>query len=286
MRRDWFMNMLGRPPFDIADGQAARKAGFLSSSTLLKGKLNTTIFKPCKTLEQCFEDKFTHNGAEITRRVFIRRDALGFTDATSSTTYYARDWLASDATRCRIFGVWLSDQSSNGINKMCPGTTSQTHYCCAVDMSVAPLFHLFQAYCTSVLSELDSVCNSPPLSKTFGVWYASSSSLSSSSSYPIFSRSKVESIVKQIRDSYYAIPKTGGSVIINLYMNLLNDLLNEFSPPKGMLSNSQYACMYACLHNVFGGAADTFHNNVCTMCLAVQLTLFITMFAHCVARCS
>ncbi len=70
LRRSGYVNMLGRPPFDYSDGTALRKSGFLSADTLL-GQSGDTIFVPCKSVKQCFEDKFTHHAKEVTRRVFI-----------------------------------------------------------------------------------------------------------------------------------------------------------------------------------------------------------------------
>ena len=32
---------------------------------------------------------------------------------------------------------------------------------------------------------------------------------------------------------YYAVPKTNGQAIIKLYMNMLNNIPHEFSPPAG-----------------------------------------------------
>ena len=36
-----------------------------------------------------------------------------------------------------------------------------------------------------------------------------------------------------LRGRYYAVPKTNGQAIIKLYMNMLNNILHEFSPPAG-----------------------------------------------------
>ncbi len=153
-----------------------------------------------------------------------------------------RDWRANDATRCGIFGVWISDENvenPTGINLMCPGTNPQTHWCCAMDMAVAPLFYLFHTYGKSVLPELDATCNRVPLSGMFAS--------ESSSSYQIFSRSKVESLVQQI-GRHYAVPRsTRAQAVVEERARLLNELLNEFSPPTTDIpSSSSYIQIIDC----------------------------------------
>ena len=225
--RNGYMNMLGRPPFDYSDGTAMRKSGFLSSDTLL-GSNGDTIFVPCKSVKQCFEDKFTHHAKEVTRRVFIEAASQG-----PGRNALMRDWRANDATRCGIFGVWISDENAEnptGINIMCPGTNPQTHWCCAIDVAVSPLFYLLHAFGPSVLPDLDATCNKPPLNGMF--------SSSSQSSYQIFSRSKVESLVKQI-GRHYAVPRSSAAqTFIQEKARLLNELLNEFSPPTTEIPTS------------------------------------------------
>ncbi len=52
---------------------------------------------------------------------------------------------------------------------------------------------------------------------------------------------RVQALVKQIC-MYYAVPKgSARDDTIKLYMNMLNNLVHEFSPPKGMW---QSLCSY------------------------------------------
>ena len=122
LERSGFVNMLGRPPFNYSDGTPFRRAGFMSTDRLLDDK-DATIFKPCKTVRQCFEDKFTHHGVESTRRVYIRGEALGANANTGVGTAGSvmRDWQARDASKCGIFGTWLVDDNGSPVHQMCPG---------------------------------------------------------------------------------------------------------------------------------------------------------------------
>ena len=181
LQRDGYINMLGRPPFNYSAGSPMRSAGFLSTGNLLDST-GKTIFKSCKTLRQCFTDTFTHLGLEHTRRAYVESGALA-----QGSPAFMRDWQPSDATKCGIFGIWLYDENGKGVNRMCPGTTDATHYCCALDVAVAPLFYLFNQV-PSALDELEPVCNRP--FSPFGA--------SSDSSYMIFSKQKVLTAVKQI----------------------------------------------------------------------------------------
>lgn len=206
LRRDGYMNMQGRPPFDYSVKSPKRKAGFLSSDSLLNTK-GETIFRPCKTVSQCFKDTFTYLGHERTRRVFIDRLAVGNEEA------YLRDWEPQDAMKCGIFGVFLKEVGTGqGINTMCPGTSASTHYCCALDMAVAPLNYLFLQAAPGSIQELDAVCNRPDIS------------------YTLFSAQTLSSKVTRI-GKYYAVPINNVQATIALYTSLLNDILNEFSPP-------------------------------------------------------
>ena len=147
---------------------------------------------------------------------------------SSSTPSNMRDWRPNDATKCGIFGIWLSDGAgTSGINTMCPGTSSTTHYCCAIDVAVAPLQYLFYQY-PQTLDQLDGVCN-----KAF-----STNAYTVDRSYPIFSKTAIQTLVAKI-GRYYAIPKVNGQQTIKLYMNMLNSLLNEFSPPVGDIPASK-----------------------------------------------
>ena len=138
-----------------------------------------------------------------------------------------RDWRANDATKCGIFGVWISDENienPTGINTMCPGTDASTHWCCAMDMGALPLFYLFYAHGSTVLPELDAVCNRPPLDEAFP---------GGSRAFTIFAKQKVEALVKQI-GRHYAVPRNEmAPSFIAQKAKLLNDLLHEFSPPQG-----------------------------------------------------
>jgi len=179
MHRNGFVSMLGRPPFNYSTSSPMRKAGFLSTSSLLDAAGNT-IFKQCRSVPQCFKDTFTHRGVDHTRHVFVEAGAL-----SPNSKPFMREWHPSDATKCGIFGIWMSDESRmNGVNRMCEPTTPSSHYCCAVDVSVAPLFHLFHTH-PEALDELEPVCNHP-----FGS--------PADNSYPLFSKARVLSIVKQI----------------------------------------------------------------------------------------
>ena len=130
LERSGFVNMLGRPPFNYSDGTPFRRAGFMSTDRLLDDK-DATIFKPCKTVRQCFEDKFTHHGVESTRRVYIRGEALGANANTGVGTAGSvmRDWQARDASKCGIFGTWLVDDNGSPVHQMCPGGLPTTLLC-------------------------------------------------------------------------------------------------------------------------------------------------------------
>jgi len=179
LQRDGFMSMLGRPPFNYSTSSPMRKAGFLSASSLLDSR-GKTIFRQCKSVPQCFKDVFTHHGTEHTRRVFVEANALFL-----GSKPFMREWNPSDATKCGIFGIWISDESgTNGVNRMCEPTSPSSHYCCAVDVAVSPLFYLFHTF-PAALDELEPLCNRP-------------FSSASDSSYPLFSKARILSLVKQI----------------------------------------------------------------------------------------
>lgn len=205
-----------RPPFNYSTVSPMRKSGFLSYERLLD-TLGNTIFKPCNTIQQCFKDSFTFRGKDATRRVYIDAMSVGNTLIPS----YMRDWKPNDATKCGIFGIWLSDGQGNSINDMCPGAPDSSYYCCAVDVAVAPLQYVFSQY-PSTLDELDSKCN---------VAFSTSGSMLDRS-YSVFSKRNVQNLVQRI-GRYYAVPKQGGKETVKLYMGMLNELLNEFSPPEG-----------------------------------------------------
>lgn len=226
--RSGYMNMLGRPPFEYADGTDYRKAGFMSTQRLLDAR-DQTIFRPCKTVKQCFEDRFTHHGQEVTRRVFVKADSIGAIDAGTGarTVSFMRDWLSRDASKCGIFGFWLVDQNDNPVNDKCSrDAPSTTHYCCALDMAVNPLFYMFMEH-PDTLDELDAVCNRAPSD------LPSSAAGGSAATYQIFSKSRVENILAIFKDGYYAVPMQESAAMIRQYTELLNGLTNEFSPPAG-----------------------------------------------------
>ena len=85
-----------RPPFNYSDGSPMRKSGFLSTSSLLDST-GATIFTQCKTVKQCFKDKFTFHGQEYTRRVYVPGAALGIDSATGTTQgSKMSDWRAGE----------------------------------------------------------------------------------------------------------------------------------------------------------------------------------------------
>lgn len=121
LQRSGFINMMGRPPFDYSDGVAFRGSGFMSTDRLLDKK-GETIFKPCKTVRQCFEDRFTHHGKEVTRRVFIDGEAFVNNAATGGASQSVmRDWKSRDAAKCGIFGTWIVDAYDSEVKKKCQG---------------------------------------------------------------------------------------------------------------------------------------------------------------------
>lgn len=112
---------LPRPPFNYSDGSPMRKSGFLSEGQLLDGR-DATVFTQCKSVKQCFKDKFTFHGREHTRRVFVPGAALGIDAATGAqSSDLMSDWRPGDAAKCGIFGIWLADSNKQGINARCPG---------------------------------------------------------------------------------------------------------------------------------------------------------------------
>jgi hypothetical protein len=174
-----------------------------------------------------FLPRFTHRGVESSRRVFIDGTAFSFTQPS-----FMRDWKPSDASKCGIFGMLVSDTAGLPDNGMCLPTSPSTHYCCMVDVAVAPLYHLFYNH-PYVLDELDAVCNRP---------YSPTATRSRDTSYPIFSKARVLSLVQKI-GRYYAVPKgKGQDETIKLHMGMLNDLLHEFSPPQGKCVTCARAC--------------------------------------------
>ena len=96
-----------------------------------------------------------------------------------------------------------------------------------VDPAVAPLFYLFQNF-PSVLDELDATCNRPLLD----VPGAPQSALLA---YPIFNKGLIVTALRQIKDGFYAIPVVNSAPTIRQYMNILNSILNDFSPREGVL---------------------------------------------------
>jgi hypothetical protein len=179
LQRDGFMRILGRPPFNYSTTSPMRKAGFLSTGSLLDAN-EKTIFMQCKSVRQCFKDTFTHLGLKYTRQVYVEKGAVGV-----ASNAFMREWHPSDASKCGIFGIWLHDESTKkGINRMCEPTLPDDYYCCAVDMAVAPLFYLFHNH-PQVLDELEPVCNRPFLSPT-------------DTSYEVFRKSEIKDKVKQI----------------------------------------------------------------------------------------
>jgi hypothetical protein len=234
LRRDGFISMLGRPPFNYSDGSPMRGAGFMSTSKLTKGPNHDSIFKRCSSIDQCFKDQFTHHGREATRKVYTPVEALGISAATAGVRYFVRDWQPSDATRCGIAGFLVMDANGKGVNRMCDNTQPDAYYCCMVDASVAPLFYLFSKHGGEVLDKLNNVCNRPPLSLSTGIEIPASSA-----SFQVFSRTKVQTIVSQIKDGYYSVPVAKNTAVqIKVIMGLLNDLLNDFSPPLGDIQTS------------------------------------------------
>lgn len=267
IRRNGYVNMQGRPPFNYSYSSPLRGAGFLSRTSLMTPG-GDTVFQSCNTVRQCFMDTFTFRGVERTRKVLVRGDAI---QATGIASYF-RDWSPDDAAKCGIFGFWISDGKGKGINRKCPGTTEETHYCCQVDMAVAPLQHLLQMYPEVLSSTLDPVCNRGPTLVHGGEGGGGGES---SSSYPIFRFAHVQSIVKQIGE-FYAVPKNDVTRTVKLYMGLLNDLLNEFSPPPGDIpTSSEYiqivdcsVALYQALQSKLGcteqQASSTSSNPMCT----------------------
>jgi hypothetical protein len=178
------------------------------------------------TVDSC---RFTHRGIENSRRVFLPADAF----FSSKEPSFMRDWKPSDAAKCGIFGISVEDSNGFPDKRMCPGTQNLEYYCCMVDVAVVPLFHIFQQN-PYVLNELDEVCNRP---------YSPTLSRSTDTSYPIFSKTKIQSLIqggKFSNGKYYAVPSTGTAreETIIMYMNLLNELLHEFSPPSGECGGS------------------------------------------------
>jgi hypothetical protein len=232
LRRDGYINMQGRPPFDYSASSPMRSSGFLSYSNALVSERGDSIFQSCSTVRQCFKDTFTFRGEERTRRVFVRGDAIQATGIAS----YMRDWSPEDAAKCGIFGVWISDGKGKGVNRMCPGTSDSTHYCCQVDMAAVPLHYLFTKF-PAVLAQLSDVCNSDPIL---------TQTSTASSSYIIFNSGRIRSVTQQVGE-FYAIPKTSVTKSVRVYTNLLNELLSEFTPPSTTIPSSKaYVQMIDC----------------------------------------
>lgn len=125
---------VAQPPFSTSTSSPYRSTGFMSETTLFrKDPANidggTSVFKSCKTIDQCFIDQFTYNGKPVKRRVF---------DPVTKTM---RDWTGLDGQYCGIFGILLSDVAS--FNAMCKGEDFDKKYCCFMDAAVTPLFYMF-----------------------------------------------------------------------------------------------------------------------------------------------
>ena len=127
---------VGTPPFNISMSSPYRSTGFMSETTLFrpdpKGEEDgKSVFKSCKTIEQCFIDRFTYNGRTVKRQVM---------DPATSTM---RNWEGIDGQNCGIFGVWVGSGDKAAFNRLCPGEDFNTRFCCYMDAAVAPLFYMF-----------------------------------------------------------------------------------------------------------------------------------------------
>lgn len=191
---------LGRPPFNISMGSPYRSTGFMSEAVLFRQGSQTSVFKSCKTIEQCFVDMFTFNGKAVKRRVF------------NPASRAMQDWTGLDGQNCGIFGIWLKDRTD--FDKMCPGEDFATRHCCYMDPAVAPLFYIFHYHWDEPLAKkVTDTCDT----------YEVKNHLSNMGAVYTTSRTSL-----QERDQRLASIKTR-----------LNQILDEFAPgsrssPRGM----------------------------------------------------
>jgi hypothetical protein len=126
---------VGTPPFNISMYSPYRSTGFMSETTLFRPpageQKETSVFKSCKTIKQCFVDRFTYNGRTVKRQVL---------DPATSTM---RDWAGIDGQNCGVFGIWVGSGDKAAFNRLCPGEDWNTRFCCYMDASAAPLFYMF-----------------------------------------------------------------------------------------------------------------------------------------------
>jgi hypothetical protein len=126
---------LGRPPFPYN-----RKTGFLSYSKPLFNEKEgatdggETVFRQCRTIEQCFVDEFTYNG--------VRRDRMIYDDKSRSTPVF-REWGANESEVCGIFGYRLEKDAAQ---VECPGLDTRDYACCKVlTLYISAFCYLFFA---------------------------------------------------------------------------------------------------------------------------------------------
>lgn len=109
------------------------------------------------------------------------------------------------------------------------------------------LFGAWIRYPEVLSSTLDPACNRRPT-----LVQGKTSSASSSTTYPIFRFARVQSIVQQVGE-FYAVPKNDVFRTVQMYTGLLNELLNEFSPPEGEIPTShEYVQIVDCSVALYG----------------------------------
>ena len=100
---------LGRPSFNTSTSSPYRSTGFMSEQRLFYTDANNaeqSVFKSCKTIDQCFMDMFTHNGKQHKRMVY------------HPVKKQMQNWTGADGEVCGVFGIWMNDPQS--VAAMCP----------------------------------------------------------------------------------------------------------------------------------------------------------------------
>ena len=214
---------LGTLPFGTSPQEGYRKAGFLSTKAdVFVESSGQSIFKACKTLDQCFVDDFYYNGKVVSRRVY---------------TYYnqqpkMRDWKPSESENCGIFAMEETDRPTD----YCLGINPTTHACCIIDPAVAPLYYMLKKNPSLLAQELHGTCNKDDL---FG---------KVPKQQAIFSLEMVQKNIDEIPETYM-VPKNDNNLrkaTIDSIKTKLNNIMEEFTPEFSVDSAFKYIQVTDC----------------------------------------
>lgn len=114
-----FISMVGKPSKKDLSNPQYRSTGFLGTSEASPGS-----FFDCKTVKQCFVDKFTFHGEAVQRMV--------------TTNTGIERWKPLDTDRCGSFGIQVDPVN----HPECTGLDINQYACCLLDQAVAPIYRL------------------------------------------------------------------------------------------------------------------------------------------------